>query len=336
MLGLYHGIMHANATLKLHNSITSLKLWYNLVQRLKTPSERLAVIPGDSSSSNTTFRFNMTLPNIEKQRHALDSPWSLLDLFSETMLFESTDPRDKLFAFLGLFEETKDSISPLVSPGYSKSESQVYVDFTWRCTKQSKNISMLETVSRAARHEFIGSDCPMVTKDYPFPPAQHPAWVLWPAARQSWTAETGYGPIHRRHAISSLCEIDIDILDIDHIPGQLPLRGIELDEIRTVVPFVFKDYKASEAIPIDREPPHICQYSLHVIWRTILEELQRLHSALQTLDVSGSEHDSDANAKLFDNFLLIIICQDYLPEERYALHLSPNHRVLPSLDEDLM
>ncbi|KAF4626782.1 hypothetical protein G7Y89_g11374 [Cudoniella acicularis] len=141
----------------------------------------------------------------------------------------------------------------------------------------------------AARHPIVGSRTAVVSEDYLFPPPEYPTWALWSAARHHRTDKVGHHPIYPNAAITSLKQIDLSILNTELDTTIPPLRGLELDEVETVLPY----------------------------WRQYLTSHRRM-------------------AEIFDTFLLTIICDDFLPNSRYGMHLLPEDRARPSLDEELL
>lgn len=307
-------------------------LWYALSQRLTNPSNRLTV----RNLPHEQVVLDIIAKRQEGQQPPRKKQMPILGLFSEALVFEATDPRDKLFAILGLGEETNDptNLPWEVRPDYTKSDSQVYVDFSRYCLKQYQTLAILSVVSKTARLNFVGPDAPIVLPAHIFPPREHPTWALWHAPRAPWTSEVGYYPIYPDHAIAGSSTIDIALLDSDPDPAHLPLRGIYLDEIQTVLPFVFRDHPNNEAFRTDTTPPSLTTCSLHIIWDTLMRDFQFRKVSPEMTDQSLSPYVDDT--VLFDNFLLTIICDKQLPSERYGLHLPPADRVRPSQDEELM
>jgi len=71
-----------------------------------------------------------------------DSPSKLMVLFSASFTFETTEPRDKVYALLGLLGDAH-SLPALLTPDYSKSLAQVYRDAPRAAIVESNSLSML-------------------------------------------------------------------------------------------------------------------------------------------------------------------------------------------------
>ncbi|PVI00198.1 HET-domain-containing protein [Periconia macrospinosa] len=66
---------------------------------------------------------------------------SMIELVCRARDFQATDPRDKVFALLGLAND-----SPNVRPDYTKSKMQVYTDFAKSIISQTGNLDVLSAV----------------------------------------------------------------------------------------------------------------------------------------------------------------------------------------------
>ncbi|KAF7542167.1 hypothetical protein G7054_g69 [Neopestalotiopsis clavispora] len=125
-------------------------------------------------------------------------PRSLYSLFIDTYEeFNATDLRDKLFALIGLSAEgggSQRSMHELVQPDYSKSLSQVFIDFTRYCIMNGGGLEVLSLLCGGPRRLFPSS--PMLNDpSLPKPEAcldvrSHPSWALWPASGGPWTVSS--------------------------------------------------------------------------------------------------------------------------------------------------
>ena len=61
--------------------------------------------------------------------------------------FDATDPRDKLFAIVGLAEKASGKIHPLITPDYTKSVKQVFRDGARYIAEELRNIEFLGSIS---------------------------------------------------------------------------------------------------------------------------------------------------------------------------------------------
>ncbi|PMD41896.1 hypothetical protein L207DRAFT_565647 [Hyaloscypha variabilis F] len=91
-------------------------------------------------SSNRFRRFDSHrfLRRAEEGRNARQRGYDLLDLIYRTKHLKSTDPRDKIYALLGLDESGDIS----VSPNYDDSISKVYTDFAIACIEAKGNLEI--------------------------------------------------------------------------------------------------------------------------------------------------------------------------------------------------
>lgn len=76
---------------------------------------------------------------------AKDALWDLQALLHLTREFQTTDPRDKIFALLGLLRETRDSDDwpKELAPDYNRSVQSLYTEVTRYCMRQTKSLSIL-------------------------------------------------------------------------------------------------------------------------------------------------------------------------------------------------
>jgi hypothetical protein len=91
-------------------------------------------------SSNRFRRFDSrrSLRRVEEDRNARRRGYDLIDLIYRTKHLKSTDPRDKIYALLGLDESGDIS----VSPNYDDSISKVYTDFAIACIEAKGNLEI--------------------------------------------------------------------------------------------------------------------------------------------------------------------------------------------------
>ncbi|KAF1991947.1 HET-domain-containing protein [Aulographum hederae CBS 113979] len=77
-----------------------------------------------------------------------EDPLAITDILFRAREFNATDPRDKIFALLGLGRETRDQPSShsQLTPNYSKSKTQVYADFTKAHIIRSNSLELLSAV----------------------------------------------------------------------------------------------------------------------------------------------------------------------------------------------
>ena len=94
---------------------------------------------------------------------------AFLDLVGLTSKFRATDPRDNLFAILGLVSELAmmEVLPPSITPDYSQSVRQVFIQFTtWNISDQ-QSLDILSFASRCYRHRQLSQpDLPSWVPDY--------------------------------------------------------------------------------------------------------------------------------------------------------------------------
>lgn len=305
------------------------RTWHGLFLQLVNPGGRI------SSTSTAESQWNVWVKRNPQGFQQEKQPMSILSLFSKALVFESTEPRDKLFALLGLGLETRDltKMPPEICPNYDKSTSQVYVDFSRFCISHYRDLGILIVASKTARRIIVGDDAAIVTSTYEFPPTQHPSWALWHAPREHWTNEISY-PHHGTISKLRSLALDIALLDCDENFSHLLLGGNYLDEVEKVLPYVFRDHhdKTASAFRTDASPPKLIRCSLHQIWDTILENFQlRERSQDQT---RSSPYNTVT--ELFDDFLLNATCLGYFSNNDNGLDPAPADNAPPHQDDRVM
>lgn len=165
----------------------------------------------------------------------------ILQLFRRTVSqFQATDPKDKLYAIIGLSDMGSNhcEAQSLLTPNYEHSTSMVYAGFTKACVRQYKNLDVLNL-----HHEITTSQqliCPcstclsvsscIVDGDT----SNHPSWALWPHAKVKWTR--GNLVLHADFNTASSLKVDSTLISQDSDPFTLSLRGFCLEPIDIVLP----------------------------------------------------------------------------------------------------
>ena len=128
------------------------RLWYDLVHQLSEPSGRLKWIDTPDSAPHAVLSKQKTMDKLQPAQAQLD----IFTLFSCGLPFGATEPRDKLFALLGLALETclPVNIPRELSVRYDMSVTEVFVDFTWYCLRKYEDLRVFEGVKMTARREF--------------------------------------------------------------------------------------------------------------------------------------------------------------------------------------
>jgi hypothetical protein len=124
---------------------------------------------------------------------------TILDLILEGSVLNAADPRDKIFALLGLGEEThsRDEMPSLLRPDYSKSISQVYSDFTRWWIDRYKSLAILSAVHATTGRTWQGLHCHTNLEADPTS-SDHPSWALSYSGNMKWVARTlGLYPLFR-------------------------------------------------------------------------------------------------------------------------------------------
>lgn len=98
-------------------------------------------------------KYRMDRMNLVKSISDLSSTrdvWELQALLHSTRPFKATDPRDKVFALLGLAGETEapDNWPTALAPNYARSTRDVYMEVTRYCIQKTRNLSILSQVGR--------------------------------------------------------------------------------------------------------------------------------------------------------------------------------------------
>lgn len=110
---------------------------------------------------------------------------------------EAKDPRDKIYAFLGICRETslyssaRDDASTALAPSYQKPVHDVFVDTVRFDVETSKTLDML-SLSQAARYRKM-QDLPSWVPDFAAPSYPESLMVSFPDLTPPWNASMGFG-----------------------------------------------------------------------------------------------------------------------------------------------
>lgn len=88
----------------------------------------------------------------------------MIDLIFKSSGFDATDPRDKLFALMGLATEaaSMSKCLPELRPDYSKTAVRTFADFSSGFIRQTRSVGILSTASRystSGRRQYL-QECP--------------------------------------------------------------------------------------------------------------------------------------------------------------------------------
>lgn len=164
---------------------------------------------------------------------------TLVELFRETNeFFEATDSRDKLFALLGLAEETsqnESSSSQFTIPArlavdYAKPISQVFCDFTLWCIERDRNLDILSVVGettayfcptyRCSTHTDGGHD------------TDRPSWALWYRRKSS---EICQNIVLGKHSFDVSSKRDVDVVALQSSSlHTLTLKGVRVGTVKSI------------------------------------------------------------------------------------------------------
>ncbi|CBX94633.1 hypothetical protein LEMA_P116360.1 [Plenodomus lingam JN3] len=199
---------------------------------------------------------------------------SLIELASRARDFEATDPRDKVFALLGLANDLGplDSRPSGLVPDYSKTAIEVYTEFARGLILKTCKLDVLSLVNT-----------------FPSPDGLH-SFVSWmPNLDQPVATIRGFGFPEKYNACFSTT-VDVHLArSLDDEPHILQLRGFQIDTVQFVTdsPLTF-----SRKLTLHLE--HTTDAITH-LWRTHLlpttpnemPERQRLQQYIELLTAAG-------------------------------------------------
>lgn len=157
---------------------------------------------------------------------------ALLDVYLESLDLKSSEPRDKLYALLSFARETAqpDDISDLVGPNYTKTDEQVFADFTIWWIRKYRSLSVLSSVHCQRERAWVRPVCDL-QKDRPL---TRPTWVVPSHGKSTWGMATLAQQFKFRAGGETSCEISLleDTLG-PHAPA-LRLGGYEIARIKRI------------------------------------------------------------------------------------------------------
>lgn len=168
---------------------------------------------GTLSGANFIFRRTMNLVASDKKEFRLET----LLLHTATNLgewaYESTDPRDRIFALLGL---SSDSAALGVSADYSRECKTVYLEVAEKLLSQSRTLDIMYAVIGQKRVKYM------------------PSWV--PDWSTSKPATFGLRPLRRFSASGPLSTSFPEFTTDESGNRLLALSGCKFDTVKTVMP----------------------------------------------------------------------------------------------------
>lgn len=150
--------------------------------------------------------------------------WLFLNTFGD---FNASDPRDKLLALLDLSMEAQSSkkMELTFKPDYSKTISQVFVDFTRYCLRDRRVHLTLNYFCQGPRR--LSPQSAMVQGDKVpngcLSTREHPSWALWPTDGRYWAA-------------SNLCKVQIERGFNYNLASEYPVHYFDSSEDLKMVP----------------------------------------------------------------------------------------------------
>lgn len=113
------------------------------------------------------------------------------------MNLRASDPRDHIFGLFGLSVEVFETALPLlITPDYSKSVSNVFIDFSLYYLKRDLRVLSAIHALRGRTWRALGGELTTVfsVSQHGVPqehlPADHPTWTLWDNDSTEWANET--------------------------------------------------------------------------------------------------------------------------------------------------
>ncbi|KAJ4298934.1 hypothetical protein N0V90_004177 [Kalmusia sp. IMI 367209] len=146
----------------------------------------------------------------------------------------ATDPRDKVFALMGLREEAdRLYLQDEVQPDYSKQISQVFSDFTRWWIRANRSLRILSTV-----HATLGRTWQRMSTDKsPELPNDRPTWSMWHTGSSSWAKSTLAYDMDCSYRACGPLVLEPKILENPSASHLLSLEGIQIGFIRDIRPY---------------------------------------------------------------------------------------------------
>jgi hypothetical protein len=153
---------------------------------------------------------------------------SLEILLIMTRDFQATDPRDRVFALLGLATDCRDSIPAALELSYLKSTSHVYSDATRHMIRSSQSLAVLSHVGYVAPFETPHEE----PSRRPFP-SWVPRWDLGgPETLEDCFNTVAWGRRENSYWASGGLSVALDTIQRDH--DTLILQGMRIDKIKSL------------------------------------------------------------------------------------------------------
>jgi len=197
--------------------------------RSKHPTERMEFV---NSIHEVIGRHNW---HYLRQENTVSHLHVLLRLTSS---FRSTDPRDKVFALLGLSSASRDPENwpEEVAPDYTRTMFEVYAGATKYCIRQTGSLSILS--------QFVHNKLAGATSPYIYLPSWVPRWDLADSTRRINAFSLHQDPDETRILKEKPHEASMDTgveMDQNTPLGVLRLLGMQVDTVNVCLPTVMLD-----------------------------------------------------------------------------------------------
>ncbi|KAK4207887.1 heterokaryon incompatibility protein-domain-containing protein, partial [Rhypophila decipiens] len=218
----------------------------------------------------------------------------ILDLVLEGAELAATDPRDRIFALLGLGEEThqRDQIPAPLQPNYTKTTSQVYVDFTLWWINKYQSLAILSAV-----HAAPGRTWQDLRPSHPATPpptsylSNYPSWALPPTGRARYANMTLGLRDTLSHSLSLPATVPVLFPSPD--PLNLVLAGVSLATITAITSYPYTNLAPTHH---DKSNHHASSSSLHAIFHRIFDPSSSLCTWSRETTPTGADVGPETTA----------------------------------------
>ncbi|KAH6898141.1 heterokaryon incompatibility protein-domain-containing protein [Thelonectria olida] len=226
--------------------------------------ERIARAFGPIYKYNIETLLQFTFParfcTLWGERLAKKNKPDLLDIIIRNWLTYATDPRDKIYAFIGL----TDDFDVTIDYDPSVTVEQVFTDFARKYISKSRNLAILGTLSSTTvgRHGFL--------------PSWVPDWTVWKPHTFTFTERSNGTEAKKIQHFTAAGNCSNEFtLDIDGAAAnQLQLEGHIIDTIEDVGPISRRECTLTERLEFFRESEYTAEVQGEY---TVLEALDRFH-----------------------------------------------------------
>jgi hypothetical protein len=200
----------------------------------------------------TKLRDHRNLMNSNKETTAIDIPekstrFAILDLVLEGTELNSTDPRDKIYAMLGMRIEMQhtDNTPSALRSDYTKSTSEAFTELTRWWIVEYKSLRILSAVHASTNRTW--QELKHKSRVESQLSTAHPSWALWHEGNGKWAKRTlGMSGLYQAAAETIPSLTSLDTLN----PRHLSLTGLQIGVVLSIHPFPYfhiKDVELLEA-----------------------------------------------------------------------------------------